>query len=298
MPLFKKKTSLVHHITYMGIMTTINLIFVLLARFAPYFMFLLVIILPFASAVVSYFCLKRYFIIYAVASIGVCFIFGEPAETLFYVLPAILSGFVIGLLLEKKIHPFWMVLLSSLINAALTFAYIPLINLIINDNIVERMLVLFGLNDFAYKIELTYLFVCLVSFVQCILTNYVMMADIKKIGIETNTRIDSFYPYIIGLEVSVVLSLGLSFIYAPLGLFFAAVSLYFTAFLLVDLLLSKRVLIYILLVLSLLIFIILFAVFYQQIAKPFGIILVLIFATLISVLSFVNNYLLKRTSNI
>ena len=124
MALFKKKTTLVHHITYMGIMTAINLIFIVLATYIPLMMLLLILLLPFASSIVSYFCLKRYYLIYAAASIGLCMIF-NISDTLFYVVPAIISGFFIGVFLERKIHPFWMVLSSTIINAALTYAFIP-----------------------------------------------------------------------------------------------------------------------------------------------------------------------------
>ena len=65
MALFSKKTTLVHNITYMAIMTAINLIFIVLDTFVPFLMFLLILLLPFVSAVVSYFCQKRYYIIYA-----------------------------------------------------------------------------------------------------------------------------------------------------------------------------------------------------------------------------------------
>ena len=119
MALFNKKTTLVHHITYMGIMAAINLIFIVLATYLPIFMFLLILLLPFASAIVSYYCQKRYYVIYAVATIGLCLIF-NISDTLFYVVPAVITGLAIGILLEYKIHPFWLVLSSTIINFAFT----------------------------------------------------------------------------------------------------------------------------------------------------------------------------------
>ena len=297
MALFKKKTTLAHHITYMGIMTAINLIFIVLATYIPYLMFLLILLLPFASTIVSYFCLKRYYLIYAVASIGLCFIF-NISDTFFYVIPAIISGFVIGIMLEKMIHPFWMVLSSSLINAALTFAFIPLINLISGTDIVVVFLTIFKLNEFAYKTELTYLFILFLSFAQCSLTHLAMFADIKKMGIEINTRINSFSSFIIGLEVSILLALIMSLFYSPLAFFFVGISLCFTAFLILDLLTSKKPIVYILLVICLFISLILFAIFYRQIVKPLGMILVSIFPFFISLISFIKNYLIKQSINI
>ena len=114
MALFSKKTTLVHNITYMAITTAINLVFIVLDTFVPFMMLLLILLLPFVSAVVSYFCQKRYYIIYAVASVGLCLIF-SISSTIFYIIPALCSGFVIGLLLDKKVHPFWMILSSTLI---------------------------------------------------------------------------------------------------------------------------------------------------------------------------------------
>ena len=72
MAIFRKKTTLVHNITYMALMTAINVIFIVLDTYVPFLMLLLILMLPFVSAVVSYYCQKRYYIIYAVASIGLC----------------------------------------------------------------------------------------------------------------------------------------------------------------------------------------------------------------------------------
>ena len=297
MALFNKKTTLVHHITYMGLMAAINLIFIILATYIPPFMLLLILILPFASTIVSYYCLKRYYLIYAIASIGLCLIF-NISDTIFYVVPSIISGFVIGVLLEKKVHPFWLILASTIINAALTYAFIPLINLISNTDMVLSLLTVFKLKEFPYRTELVYLFVFFVSLMQCGLAHFVLLSDAQKIGIEINTRVDYFAPYIIGLEVSMVLALVLAFFYLPLALVLVVISLYFSAFLLVDLLLSKRLPIYLMLGLSIFAMMIVFALIYNNLSKPFGMILILLFPLVISVISFVKNYLLKYPSNI
>ena len=296
MALFSKKTTLVHHITYMGIMTAINLIFIALATYVPFLMFLLILLLPFVSAVVSYYCQKRYYIIYAVASIGLCLIF-NISDTIFYVVPAIVTGFMIGLLLEKKINPFWLILSSTIIESALTFALIPLINLIGNVDIVKTFLTIFKLQDFVYQTEVTYLFIYFISLVQCTLTHFVLLGDAKKIGIDVNTEVDSYGPYIIGVELIMVLSLAFSFFYVPLSLIFLAISLYFAVFLLIDLLISKNAVIYVLLGTLLLVCFFAFAILYATIKQPLGLLIAIIFPFVISLVSFVNNYLIKRTDN-
>ena len=297
MALFKKKTTLVHHITYMGIMTAINLIFILLATYVPFLMFIPVLVLPFASTIVSYYCQKRYYLIYAIASIGLCLIFNIN-DTIFYVVPAIITGFAIGCLLEKRIHPFWLLLTSSIIEASLTFAFIPLIKLISNVDIVNTFISAFKLNEFVYKTEITYLFIYFISLLECALTHFILLSDAKKIGIEINTCVSSFAPYIIGLEISVILAISLSMLYAPLAFVFVAISIYFSVFCLVDLILSKKVLVYILLISLHVLAFFLFAVLYTKISAPLGLILVTLFPLMTAITSFVKNYLLKQASNI
>ena len=297
MALFSKKTSLVHNITYMAIMTAINLVFIVLDTYVPFAMILLILLLPFVSAVVSYFCQKRYYIIYAIASIGLCLIF-NIADTIFYIVPAIISGFVIGLLLDKKINPFWMILCSTLIEVVLTYAFIPLINLLSNADIVYTFLTIFKLNDFPYKEELMHLFILFIALTQCSLTHFVLLTEIKKIGVETNTRVDSFMPYIIGLLACLAISLIFAFTYRPPALAFIALSFYFGMFLLFNIIPCKKPIIYFILGLTTLVMFVLFVIFFTKISKPMGYMLFGLFPLGIAITSLFQNYLLNDHSNI
>lgn len=297
MALFNKKTTLVHHITYMGIMTAINLIFIILASFIPFLLFLLILLLPFASTIVSYYCLKRYYLIYAVASIGLCLIFNIP-DTIFYVVPAVITGFAIGVLLEAKAHPFWLVLFSSIIEAGFTFAFIPLINLIANTDIVQDFLKIFKLESFAYQDIATYLFIYFIALLQCILTQFVLLNDVKKMGIVVTSRVSSLVPYVIGLEISLVLVFAFALFYAPLAFVFLEIAIYFAIFLLVDLLFSKKAIIYICLGILFVGAFFAFVLLYQRVTEPLGLLLLSLFPLVIGVISFMKIYLLKYESNI
>ena len=296
MALFSKKTSLVHNITYMAIMTAINLVFIVLDTYVPFAMILLILLLPFVSAVVSYFCQKKYYIIYAVASIGLCLIF-NIADTIFYIVPTIISGFVIGLLLDKQINPFWMILCSTLIEVALTYAFIPLINLLSNADIVVTFLTIFKLNDFAYREELMHIFILFIALTQCSLTHFVLLTEIKKIGVETNTRVASFIPYIIGLVACLIVALIFAFTYRPPSLAFIALSFYFATYLLFNIVLSKRPIIYVILGISFLIMFFLFVLFFTKIDKPMGFMLFGLFPLAVGLTSFFQFFLLNRQHN-
>ena len=296
MALFSKKTTLVHNITYMAIMTAINLVFIILDTFVPFMMLLLILLLPFVSAVVSYFCQKRYYIIYAVASVGLCLIF-SISSTIFYIVPALCSGFVIGLLLDKKINPFWMILSSTLIEVALTYAFIPLIKLMTGADMVETFLTIFRLSEFAYKEELTHIFILFIALTQCSITHFVLLSEIKKIGVETDTHVASFIPYIIGLLACLVIGTILAFTYKPLSLAFVALSFYFAIFLLVYIVMAKRISGYVILgVLTLTAFIV-FVIFFTKIEKPMGFMLFGLFPLAVGLTSFFQFFLLNRQHN-
>ena len=273
-------------------MAAINLIFIVLATYLPIFMFLLILLLPFASAIVSYYCQKRYYVIYAVATIGLCLIF-NISDTLFYVVPAVITGLAIGILLEYKIHPFWLVLSSTIINFAFTLAFIPLINLISGADIIVSFLTILKLNNSDYRIEIAFLLFFVISLMQCVLTHFIIVSDSKKLGIEINTRVDYFVPYVLGIEVSILLSLVFAFFYLPMAFVFFAIGLCFAFFILYYLLISKSILVYVLLGVSLMLSLVLVALFYRMLIKPYGIMLFVIFPLLIGVTAFVNNYLRK-----
>ena len=296
MALFSKKTTLVHNITYMAIMTAINLIFIVLDTFVPFMMLLLILLLPFVSAVVSYFCQKRYYIIYAVASVGLCLIF-SISSTVFYIIPALCSGFVIGLLLDKKVNPFWMILSSTLIEVALTYAFIPLIKLMTGADMVETFLTIFKLNEFAFKEELMHLFILFIALTQCSITHFVLLNEIKKIGVETDTRVNSFIPYIIGLFACLVVGTIFAFTYKPLSLAFIALSFYFAIFLLINIVTAKRVSGYVILGISMLAAFIFFVLFFTKIEKPMGFMLFGLFSLAIGLTSFFENILLNKRDN-
>ena len=296
MALFSKKTTLVHNITYMAIMTAINLVFIVLDTFVPFMMLLLILLLPFVSAVVSYFCQKRYYIIYAVASVGLCLIF-NIADTIFYIIPALCSGFVIGLLLDKKINPFWMILSSTLIEVALTYAFIPLINLMTGTDMVVTFLTIFHLNVFAYKEDLMHLFILFIALTQCSITHFVLLNEIRKIGVETDTHVASFIPYIIGLFACLAISVIFAFTYKPLSLAFVALSFYFAIFLLVNIVLAKRISGYVILGALTLVAFIVFVIFFTKIEKPMGFMLFGLFPLAVGLTSFFQFFLLNRRNN-
>lgn len=292
MAILQKKTTVVHNITYMAIMAAINLIFIIFATYLPISILILIIVLPLVSTVVAYFCLKKFYLIYAFASIGLCLLF-NITDTIFYIVPAVITGFFMGLMLEKKSNPFWMILISSLIQSALAYLFIPLINLISNTDFVLSILTMFKLQDFIYKNEITHLFIFFTSFAQSILTTFVLINEIGKMGIKIETKVSSFVPYIAGLMMCLVISILCAIFGSSYSFVFVAISFYFSVFLLFDLLTCQKKVIYFLIVFTLIISFFGFVFLYSQINKPYGFILFGLFSFSIGLVSFLNNYLLN-----
>ena len=150
--MFKKRETLTQNIAYMGLMAAINVIFVLLTYFVPFLIFLLVFILPLTSVIVTIFCEKKYLPIYVLATIALCLIItmNNFSDTLFYVIPALISGVAFGLMVEKKVPSVWIIFASTLITTGLSYAFVPLIQFIYNQNIIDVFLKVFKVNEFTY----------------------------------------------------------------------------------------------------------------------------------------------------
>ena len=182
----QKKETLIQNITYMALMAAVNIIFVLLTTFVPVLFFLIVFVLPLTSVVVTIHCKKRYFPIYAVATVGLCLIctIWRIDDTIFYVIPSIISGFVFGFMIEKKIPSYWIILATTVLQIGFTYASIPLIQLMTGRNIIEVFATAFGIADFKYLDYVVPSFIFFMSLAQQVLAFMIIKEELPKFGYE------------------------------------------------------------------------------------------------------------------
>lgn len=295
MNIFNKRNTLNENIAYMGIMCAINVIFVLMSTLLPILLFLLVFILPLTSAIVTLLCKKKYLPIYFVATITLCMIvtIWNISDTLLYVIPSLISGIIFGIVIEKKVNPIWTIIISTVINFGITFAVIPLINLVLDININETILAVINLNDFTYKSELVISFIFVISLVQQVLSFLVVKEELPKIGITSNYNdSNNIILYVVSL-VSFALTLLFSFIYSPLAFFLFFINVYFVIHILYKLLINKNLFIIIGLIASLFIVIFMFGILFQFIPNPCGILLISLYGFLTTIIALINNQLSK-----
>jgi len=297
--MFKKRETLTQNIAYMGLMAAINVIFVLLTYFVPFLIFILVFVLPLTSVIITIFCQKKYLPIYMVATIGLCLIatMNNFSDTLFYVIPALISGVVFGLLIERKISPVWIIFVSSLLTTGLSYAFVPLIQFIYNQNIIEVFLKVFHVDGFKYISFMVPCFIYLISLIQSVLSYIFIKASLPKLGINIESE-SRFTPLLIA-SLILLIATGISIpLFPAFSYFFSLLFIYFSCYIATLLSLKKKTYIYVSFGVIIIVQFVLFATLYSVIPNPFGFLLIDGLFILIICLGIVENYLIANRHNV
>lgn len=296
--MFKKRETPIQNIAYLALMAAINVIFVLLTALFPPLMFILVFILPLASTVVAVFCKKRYFPIYFIVTIGLCLLvsFGIYIyDTFFYVIPSLITGFIFGILIEKKVSGIHILTSTTIIQYLLTYLTFIILNAVVTGvNFFDVVLGIFGLQNFQFKEVFTHVFCFLLAGIQMLFTYILIKYEVKKLGIEVNLNDDKSYISNFASIVAIILSVAMYFVYAPLVYVCMFIALYYFVYQIILLLLEKKKLYFILIGAIILLSAFLFAFLYSYPIKPLSIILLSIPFGLINVVHFTDNCLIKN----
>lgn len=299
MKIFQKKESIVQNITFMGIMAAINIVFVLLTTYVfPALFFLLVFILPLTSVVVTLLCKKRYFIFYFVATVAICLVstLNDFSQTILYVIPSLISGFVFGILIEKKVPTIWNIFLCSWISFGFTYLGIPIIKLQYGADPVFTFIKVFHLESFAYVNYLIPSFIFFIALAQSLISYAVIKTQSNKLGFEC---VDShnFVNYIVGFCCA-ILTVGFAFLVPEISYLFSFCLVYFGVYEICYLFQKEaRISIYFSFG-ALLVTILMFVFLYQFINKPLGFLLYGVFFVLVLIIGLVNNCLTKERKQV
>ena len=301
MQLFKKRETPVQNIAYLSIMAAVNVIFVLLSALLPALMFLLIFILPLASAVVTIYCQKRYFPIYFIVTIGLCMLasFGIYIfDTFCYVLPALISGFFFGLMIEKNVPAIYIIGGVSIIQYILSFiTFITIKALFPNINFVSRLLGIFGLSDFPYKEVFIHSFLFVIASIQTVFCHVIIENQLKKLQIFVNHTAKTAWIMFAVNILFICLSFLMSILYIPLTYVFVFANMVFIVYEVCYLILLNNVKIYVALSLSLIVSCLIFALCYSLLPHPLGIILVNPFFFFIAVIYFMNYLFINKNNH-
>lgn len=301
MELFKKRETLVQNIAYMAVMAAINVIFVLLSNILPLLLFLLVFILPLTSTVVTVLCKKRYYPIYFVATLLLCFVVSigfSIFDTFIYVLPSLITGFLFGLCLEKKVPAIYVIIGGTVFQYCFTLLTFYVLGYIVtNLNLTDSIIAAFGLAEIEFKAVIVQLFLFFVSEIQIILSFLVMKYEMRKFGYTVNLICKRNY-ILYCVEILTAGLAILSYFYFPdYTIVIALVAFPIYVYQLVTLLFKRQIWIYVSLVVAHFAFIFMFAFLYQYPVNPNQFILIFILFGLLTIIDFLSNYCFKQNTN-
>ncbi len=293
MKVFKKQETLVQNMAYMGLMAAVNVIFVVLTYFVPFLLFVLVFVLPLCSAIISYYCKKRYFPIYLIVVSVICLLIDLP-DTIFYVIPSLITGFLFGLFIQLKFPSVYIISITTIVQFGISLASLPLIKLISGRDIVIDMATMFQLQNYEYLDYVKYFFIYFISLVQIILTFLVLQSELGKFGISFPDGKNRLYLLDILSIICCLLVVLFAFLVPEISYLFLITSLIFVVGRIIYLNFSHYKLYLIELGAFILITIFFVALVYSNINKPLGLTSLAILPFLISCACLINNCLLSK----
>ena len=300
MTLFQKKETIVQNIAYMAIMAAINVIFVLLTAVLPPLMFLIVFVLPLTSTTITLLCKKRFFPIYFVVTVALCLIATSGIyifDTFFYVIPSLITGFIFGILVEKNVPSIYIILISTVIQYALTYLTFFIVGKIfIEINFIDALLSIFGLSEFQFKDVFAHVLIYALASIQTVFTYVFIKFVIRRIGFELNLSIRNKFVPLIVTFVSVVCSVIFLFFYVPLTYVFILLTLPLLIYEIASIAIDRNKLFCILIIVSVFVEVGVFALFYTRFPHPTGIIMLTPLYIFISCIYFANILFMKKTN--
>lgn len=301
MELFKKRNTPIQNIAYMAIMSAINVIFVLLSNVLPFLLFLLVFLLPLTSTIVTIYCKKKYYPIYAVVTFALCILVSygfSVFDTLIYVFPSLIVGFFFGICFEYQLPAIFVLVGNTIVEFFLSIlTFYVLGSIITNLNMMDTLITAFGLKDFAYQISFSFIFLFIISQIQIVLSYIFIKTQLNRLGFIFN--LDSQFNYFLYFLTVLLFALSLtSYFYFPNWcLVFSLMPLMIYVFETITLLMKNKVINYVLIGSSLLGFVLLFAGLYSYLNSPNQLIIIHFLFVSTTIIDFLNNYCFKKNIN-
>ena len=233
---FNKKDTLIRTICFMAFFVAINVICSFLTTVIPLVSIILIIFLPLTSAVVEVSCKDRWFPIYAFATIGLSIVVSLSSIdfTLFYIIPSIFTGYIFGLFAKKHFPSMYAIFFAAIIQTLLSFAFIPLIELLTDSNLIDVFVKIFRISDRFWFTTLLLLIFFIVALIQVILSYIVVENELKKFTQESSWKLDQNNVASFSSIVTAILAVIFMFVYLPVSLLFVGISIYFGVFVVID----------------------------------------------------------------
>lgn len=301
MTLFSKRETPIQNIAYMALMSAINIVFVLITNALPILLFLLVFILPLTSTIVTIYCQKKYYPIYFVVTLALSILVSygfSIFDTLVYILPALITGFIFGLSYEYKLPMILTVVVNTVLEFLLSLlTFYVLGNIIANLNMMDTLINFFGLNSFPYKMAFSLIFLYIIAQIQILISYIFIKSELKRLNF--NVNLDSYFRWwqYIFTFICLILSVFSYLYFKNWTIVLTLMPLTIYVYELVELLLLKDRATIVMLVISHIAFIFTFGFFYSRVASPNQFILIYSLFALVTIIDFLSNYCFHRNVN-
>ena len=229
---FYKKETLIRTICFMSFFVAINVVCSFLTSVLPLLSIVLIIFLPLTSAIVEVMCKDRWFPIYAVATIGLSIVVSLSSIdfTIFYIVPSIFTGYIFGLFSKRNLPNMFAIFFATIIQTVLSFAFIPLLQLITGSNLIDVFAKILRISDRFLFNSLILLLFFLVALIQIILSFIVVQNELNKFGQKSECKYNQERIAAFSSISASVLSAIFSFFYMPLCYLFVGIAFYFATF--------------------------------------------------------------------
>ena len=241
-----KKSKTTSNLTFIALMSAVNVIFALLMTFLPVLSLLLYLMLPYITTMVILVCQKKYYLIYFIASIFLSFIINTQGieYTIFTLLPSLITGTIFGICIEKKVNIGITIIISSFCQFLFSMATIPLINLIYtNDNhsILEVFKTILGENKefLLYKLFLPINYV--VALAQNIISFLLISSSITRFKVEIVTKNSNQLAYSCACITISILTILSALFFDDLMYLFLAMCISLVSLIVLDLFENKTI---------------------------------------------------------
>lgn len=182
MVFFSERKTKNENIAFISIMAAVNVLLSVLSSFLPLGSLFAMLFLPLVSALTALLCKGRYVIIYAIAALGLSFaVTAYNFEgTLFYTLPSLVSGLLIGYLSKKGLPLSLLVFLTSFAYMGLVYCALPLIDFLYGLNPVTLLYQLTGIADNSLSDALTPAVIFVYSLLATGIASFVISLEFEK----------------------------------------------------------------------------------------------------------------------
>ena len=197
MNILKKRVKPIENLTFASIMTAITVAFFAILNFVPFSFLIIILVFPFVSFVVGMVCKKRYFVMFFISSVllSLTFSFYDISNLLFYLVPSLITGFIMALLANKKFSIYMQIGLATIVQLLLTLLFVPVIEIIYEINIINDIVKLFGLHTYRHIDSFVIPFMLFLSFIQTFISYIFIIMCSQKLQISIIYKDEKKYFY-------------------------------------------------------------------------------------------------------